>query len=138
MDEPTELWPNQAEAAEALGVNAGTVTRWLQDLGVRTERDGGGSRVRPSLLLTLAEKHSAPVVAIAAMLLERANDTDSDDDAERMRDEVNDYLAAFKRRRDPNRKRTLTEVLEDLRAMLPPKIFAEVEQHFTASSSRPH
>lgn len=130
------VWPNQSEAAEALGIDAATVMRWLRELEIEPERTAAGNLLPPSTVLKLAETHGRPVFEIAVMLLERADDAEDEGDSEMVRVEINDFLAAYGRRRDLQRSRTLGELIVDLREMLPPKSFQEIEARLAGKAAR--
>ncbi len=130
------LYPKQTEVAQIFDVDGATVMRWVKELGAEPERTDAGNLLSPTVVLTLAEQRKLPVFTVAAMLLERADDAEDNADREAVRREVNDFLGAYKRRRDPNRRRTLRQLLDDLRTMLPPRAFAEIEERFLAHGER--
>lgn len=140
MPETKAFWPNQEEAAELLGgIKPSTVLRRLEELRDvdprLIERDKRGKLLAPRLVLQLAEQGACDVYDVADALLRRADDLEADEMRSELRDEVNGFLAEYKRRRDPNRRLTIRELMDELRASLPPRLFEEIEERLAARRS---
>lgn len=135
MTELTDFWPNQQKTARLLGVDPATVLRWVEDLPTEdqivTVRTARGKLLPPRLVLRLAEQHGKDVYDPADALLQGADLVDDDDARNAIRDEVNTYLSGYENRRDPARRLTMGELMNDLRAILPPRVYREIEEHFT-------
>lgn len=141
MPKVRSYWPNQEDAAAILGgIQPSTVSRHLEELGELdrrlVERGKRGKLLAPRLVLQLAEQWNYDVFDAADALLQRADDIDDNEARNELRGEVNGFLREFKRRRDLGRKTTLRDLLTELRAALPPRVFAELEVRMSAARRR--
>jgi hypothetical protein len=137
MDALKACWPTQEEAASILEVDPSRVLRWIRELTeeVRAQMVVWNEReklVAPSLVLQIGEQRSRDVYRAADALLRRADEVDDDAVRNRLRDEVNGFLGEFEDRRDLDRVLTLRQLMDDLKTMLPPRAYAQLEERVSA------
>lgn len=127
-----EIWPHLTATAEIFGVQASTVSRWLNETKMGTWVRGE-LHLRPSEVLTLAVREGRSVHEIASNLFDFVREATKDRELRSLaRQEINDFLEERRKRTDPQRKMTLAEVLEELRALLPATQFERVRSRLEA------
>jgi hypothetical protein len=137
VDALRACWPTQEEAASILEVDPSRVLRWIKELpeAVRTQLVAWNEReklVAPMLVLQIGEQRSRDVYRAADALLRRADEVDDNALRNQLRDEVNGFLGEFEDRRDLDRMLTLRQLMDDLKTMLPPRAYAQLEERVSA------
>jgi hypothetical protein len=143
VDALKACWPTQEEAASILEVDPSRVLRWIKELTeeVRSQMVVWNEReklIAPSLVLQIGEQRSRDVYRAADALLRRADEVDDDAVRNQLRDEINGFLGEFEDRRNLDRTLTLRQLMDDLRTMLPPRAYAQLEERVSAGHGATH
>ena len=125
-------WPNLTRAADIFNVSVATMSRWVKAAGLGTW-DEGDCLLRPRDALTLAEQQSHSLHEIGSGIFAYAREATADRAIRSaIRAEINDFLAEYQRRRNPARVLTMSEVLDELKAMLPAAQYEKIRARLQA------
>lgn len=125
-------WPNLTRAAAMFGVSVPTMSRWAEGAGVGTWAEGE-RLLSPRDLLVIAEQQGRSLHEVSTEIFAYAREMTNDRPIRSMvRKEINGFIAEYQRRRNPARVLKLSEVLAELKAMLPPAQFERVRARLEA------